>query len=485
MITLKDRLIRMKTSILSLFLVLVFVMSGLPPMTSAAKSTKQLPENRQQIQLSFAPLVKQAAPAVVNVYTKQKVKKQVRSPLFDDPFFKQFFGDRFGFRSPKQRQQQSLGSGVIIDPSGLIVTNHHVIQGAEEIKVALSDRREFTAELVLEDEDTDLAVLRIDTAGSTLPHLQLRDSDNVQVGDLVLAIGNPFNVGQTVTSGIVSAVARTSVGVADFQSFIQTDAAINPGNSGGALVSMDGKLVGVNTAIFSKSGGSLGIGFAIPANMVRVVVNSAKSGLSFVQRPWLGVATQPVTAEIASSLGLSRPEGTLVRAIYKDGPADDAGLEVGDLITALDDVSVSNANTLKFRLGTKRIGGRVKFTVLRDGKQKNLYLNLIRAPETPARDLRLLKGEHPFAGAEVANLSPALAEELGIDTFARGVIVTRIRTGSLAAQVRLRPGDIFLTVEDQKIDSAKTLQRVMSQPLEQWRVSIRRGKKNISVVLGE
>ncbi len=461
---------------------LIFSLLGLPS-ALLADVDKRLPNSQKQIQLSFAPLVKQTAPTVVNVYTRRTVKSSGRSRLFDDPFFKQFFGDRFGYRAPKERQLNSLGSGVIVDPQGLIVTNHHVIKGADEIKIALSDRREFEATLVLADEDTDLAVLRIDVGNVKLPYLALRNSDTLQVGDLVLAIGNPFNVGQTVTSGIISAIARTSVGVADFQSFIQTDAAINPGNSGGALVSMDGKLAGVNTAIFSKSGGSLGIGFAVPANMVQVVIASAKAGLSFVQRPWLGVATQPVTAEIAASLGMEHPKGALVRAVFENGPADKAGLRVGDLIVAIDNINIDDGGGLKFRLGTKPIGGKVKLTIRRDGERQRIWMDLVRAPEIPARDLILLQGDHPFAGAEVANLSPALAEELDLDGFETGVIVTRIKNKSSAANIRLRVGDKILQVNDHEIISTKKLQQVTDKPAPEWDVTIFRGGRKLSVVL--
>ncbi|MBT3702547.1 MAG: trypsin-like serine protease, partial [Alphaproteobacteria bacterium] len=300
------------------------------------KLDRVLPDSRQQVQLSFAPLVKRVRPAVVNIYTRKVVKKSFRSPFFNDPFFKRFFGEKFALGAPRERIQNSLGSGVIVRADGLVVTNHHVIKGADEITVALADRREFAAEIVVKDERTDLAVLRIDPRGEVLSHLELIDSDNLEVGDLVLAIGNPFGVGQTVTSGIVSALARTQVGVADFASFIQTDAAINPGNSGGALVTMGGKLAGVNTAIFSRSGGSNGIGFAIPANMVRSVIDGAVSGGEIV-RPWLGASGQAVTRDIAQAQGLDRPGGVLINSLFKGGPAQNAGLKVGDIVTAVDD----------------------------------------------------------------------------------------------------------------------------------------------------
>jgi serine protease Do len=267
-----------------------------------AEESKQVPRDAAEIQLSFAPVVKKAAPAVVNIYARQ-VQKAVGSSLFNDPFFRQFFGDQFG--QPRERVRNALGSGVIVRADGLIVTNHHVVADANEIRVVLADRREFPAKLVISDEKTDLAILRIDSGGASLPVLAFRDSDELEVGDLVLAIGDPFGVGQTVTSGIISALARTQIGISDLGFFIQTDAAINPGNSGGALIGMDGRLVGINTAIFSQSGGSIGIGFAIPSNMVRVIVAAAESGGRIV-RPWIGVTGQPVTPDLARGLGLER-----------------------------------------------------------------------------------------------------------------------------------------------------------------------------------
>ncbi len=446
---------------------------------AAADKHRAIPENQHQIHLSFAPLVKRAAPAVVNIHTKRKPQQQLSSPLFDDPFFRRFFGERFGV-GPKAKPQHSLGSGVIVDNKGLIVTNYHVIKGAETIKVALTDRSEFTAKLVLEDESTDLAVLKVDVGGRKLPALRLADSDKLQVGDLVLAIGNPFNVGQTVTNGIVSALARTSVGITDFQSFIQTDAAINPGNSGGALVDMKGRLVGVNTAIFSGSGGSHGIGFAVPANMVRVVLQSARAGASFVQRPWLGIATQPVTQEIASSMGRKRPEGVIVRTVYPKGPADKAGIKVGDMILTIDGQRIDDEDGFRYRVGTKMIGGETLLNVLRNGERRPVRVALLQAPELPARNLTELTGRHPLAGAEVANLSPALAEEMGFDPFKGGVVITRLRTRSEAAKLRLKKGDVLLRLNGEEIADVATLQRLLAGDRRRWRIQIRRGQRVLS-----
>jgi len=460
------------------------LLAGLTLAFSVSAATAQeraLPQSRAQMQLSFAPLVKRTAPAVVNIYTRRVVTQAQQSPLFSDPFFRRFFGERFATGPRQRRVQTSLGSGVIVSPDGLIVTNHHVIQGADEITVAMTDRREFPAELVLDDERTDLAVLRIDAADSPLPHLELRDSDELEVGDLVLAIGNPFNVGQTVTSGIISAVARTDVGISDFQFFIQTDADINPGNSGGALVSMDGRLAGVNTAIFSRSGGSHGIGFAIPANMVRAVIRSAAEGLAYVQRPWLGAATQEVTAEIAASMGLDRPQGVLVRALYPNGPAQQAGLAVGDVIVGVDDRPVNTPEALLFRLGTRPIGGSARLGVQRRGALFTAELALIRAPEVPPRNTTLLRGAHPLAGATVANLSPAVAEELGLETAPAGVVVLRVAERSPAWRLRLRTGDRILRINGIDADKVLTLSNALDDGRKAWDITVQRGTEVTTV----
>ncbi|MDA1100264.1 MAG: Do family serine endopeptidase [Proteobacteria bacterium] len=443
------------------------------------KGAATVPATQAQVQLSFAPLVKQAAPAVVNIYTQRVVEQVARSPLFDDPFFRRFFGERFGAGSgrPQRREENSLGSGVLLTADGMIVTNHHVIAGADEITVALSDRRVFEATLVLDDERTDLAVLKIDAGAEKLPYLELRDSDSLEVGDLVLAIGNPFNVGQTVTSGIVSALARTGIGVSDFQFFIQTDAAINPGNSGGALITMDGRLAGVNTAIYSKSGASHGIGFAVPSAMVRAVLDSAKAGRRQVKRPWLGAATQAVTADIAASLGMKRPRGVMVSALYGDGPADRAGMTVGDVILAIDGHAVASPKALNFRLGTRMIGKAARLDVWRNDDTKSLILQLVAAPETPPRDSSELQGRQPLAGATVANLSPALAEELGLDTLGSGVVILKLDPRSPARRFRFREGDQILQVNEHRIGLVADLVAVMKKPVEEWQITMQRADR--------
>src|SRR6202795_1145952 len=350
----------------------------------ASAQDRRIPASAAELRLSYAPIVQRVQPAVVNVYAAKVI--QNRNPLLDDPIFRRFFGAPG--QQPEQ-MQRSLGSGVMVDPSGLVVTNNHVIEGADQVKVSLSDKREFEAEVVLKDSRTDLAVLRLKDTKEKFPTLDFANSDELLVGDVVLAIGNPFGVGQTVTHGIISALARTQVGITDYQFFIQTDAAINPGNSGGALVDMTGKLAGINTAIFSRSGGSQGIGFAIPANMVRVVVASAKSGSAGVKRPWLGAKLQEVTPEIAESLGLKRPAGALISSVVAGGPAAQAGLKPGDLIVSVDGQAVEDPNAFDYRFATRPLGGTAQVGISRAGRDLVAAVALQTAPEMPRDEITI------------------------------------------------------------------------------------------------
>ena len=453
-----------------------------PPPAAAAE--KVVPGSAGDITLSFAPLVKKAAPAVVNIYARKVVQARQVSPLFDDPFFRRFFGEGFGrgFGAPQERVQNSLGSGVIVDPKGVIVTNHHVIDGADEITVVLADRREFAAAVAGTDERTDLAVLRIDAKGEALPFLDFRDSDSLEVGDLVLAIGNPFGVGQTVTSGIVSALARTQVGISDLNFFIQTDAAINPGNSGGALITADGKLVGINTAIFSKSGGSHGIGFAIPGNMVRSVIAGIAQGGRLV-RPWLGASGQTVTAEIATSLGMPRPMGVLVNEIHPRSPIREAGIAVGDAIVAVAGQPVDDPQALKFRIATLGVGQTADLTVWRRGRERHVTLKLVAPPEDPPREVSEIGGANPLTGATVANMSPALAEELGIDPAPEGVFVIELKRGATANRLGFKPGDRILAINGEETATVGRLKTALARPADRWRVSLNRGGNVLNWVI--
>ena len=445
---------------------------------AATAQERRLP-TQSELRLSYAPVVQHVAPAVVNVYAAKVV--QNRNPLLDDPIFRRFFGGGPG--GGGNQLQRSLGSGVIVDATGLVVTNNHVIEGADEVKVSLADKREFEATLVLKDPRTDLAILRIKDSHERFPVLDFADSDAVQVGDVVLAIGNPFGVGQTVTHGIVSALARTQVGISDYQFFIQTDAAINPGNSGGALVDLTGKLVGINTAIFSRSGGSQGIGFAIPANMVRVVVASAKTGGNAVVRPWLGAKLQVVTADIADSMGLKRPTGALIANVAPNSPAARGGLKAGDLIVSVDGQDIEDPNAFDYRFATKALGGSAKLGVLRGGREQAVTIALQSAPETP-RDEIVIRSRSPFSGVKIANLSPALADELQVRNAEEGVVIVDVDSGSYASNLGFQRGDVIQEVNGERIMKTRDLERLSGVANRSWRIIILRGGQKISAVFG-
>jgi serine protease Do len=451
-----------------------------------AVAEKRLPLSQSEINLSYASLVKRSAPAVVNIYTK-RIVRNVRSPFFNDPFFRQFFGENsYKFGGGRKRVENSLGSGVIVRPKGIVITNNHVIKNADQIRVVLSDRRELAANVILADEKTDLAVLKLKDVSEPLPFLKLKNSDDLEVGDLVLAIGNPFGVGQTVTGGIVSALGRAANGVSDFSFFIQTDAAINPGNSGGALITMDGQLVGINTAIYSQSGGSQGIGFAIPANMVARIIDNAVHGAK-IDRPWFGAMGQALNIDLMSSLGLKRPIGVLINEIYHGGPAARAGLKSGDVITNINNREVSSPGELRFRIATLKVGGKAKLGLVRQGKTINLTMVLEAAPEVPFRNVNTLKGAQPLSGATVANMSPALGEELSLDPMRRGIIVLATESRSAARRIGLEPGDWILEINNTKVKLVKDLKQVLEKKTrrsrQQWRITVQRKDRVFTAVI--
>lgn len=439
----------------------------------AAEAQRAVPKSRGAMQLSFAPVVKAATPAVVNVYVSTRVSGYV-SPFRNDPVFGRFLED---FGMPRERVENSLGSGVIVSADGLIVTNAHVIKsrGTAEIRVVLSDRREFNARVIQQDKKTDIAILKIDGAREQLPFLRFADSDALEVGDLVLAIGNPFGVGQTVTSGIISALGRSQVGKSDNQVFIQTDAAINPGNSGGALVDMDGRLVGINTAIFSRSGGSNGIGFAIPANLVRLYVESASSGRA-VARVWIGAKLQDVGRDIAQSLGLERVSGAIVSDISRGGPAASAGLRVGDVVTAVDGRDVSDARGARYRMTTTGVGRTAKLTILRNGRSRTVSIRLAALPKPSRNDVRLLRGQHPFDGVQVANPVPAVIDQLNVRQ-GDGVVVLGVRRDGYGASLGFRRGDVIVEVSGRRVATIRDLQRVLRRRQRFWEIAVRRGDR--------
>jgi Do/DeqQ family serine protease len=464
----------------ALFLFILFI--AMPQSATAQMQLRVTPESKAATQLSFAPIVKQATPAVVNVFAA-RVRQNPQNPYMDE-FFRRFFGEGGGQGMPQERVQRSVGSGVLVDASGLVVTNNHVIEGMTDVRIAFADRREFEADIVLRDPRTDLAVLRLKGAANLQP-LQFGDSEGLQVGDLVLAIGNPFGVGQTVTQGIVSALARTQVGVSDYQFFIQTDAAINPGNSGGALVDMQGRLIGINTAIFSRSGGSHGIGFAIPSSMVRAVVESARGGSAVVRRPWLGARLQVVTPEVAETLGLDRPTGVLVASIVDKSPASEAGLRRSDVILMVDGQTIDDPEAFGYRFALKGLSGQTSLTVLRGKKRLTVSVQLQPPPETRPRDVIKLNNRSPFSGVSVLNLSPAVADELQFDMTSEGVVVADVAPRSPAMQVGFQKGDLVLAINGTRITSSRDVERITNDYARLWRITISRNGQIFTSVFGE
>lgn len=454
---------------------------GLAPSAATAQSPlwmpdtetmRAVPQNQTEVQLSYAPVVKETSPAVVNVFTSRTVIRRSSQDFFDE-----MFGMR---RAPREKTESSLGSGVIVRSNGIIVTNAHVVKGADELKVVLTDRREFEAEIIAQDDQIDLAILRVDTKGEALPSLPILQNNDIEVGDIVLAIGNPFGVGQTVTSGIVSALGRTNV--ADFSAFTQTDAAINPGNSGGALVNLNGELVGVNTQIASRSGGSNGVGFAIPAELVARAVESTLTEGKII-RPWLGARTNAVDSALAASLGLDRARGAIISELYPDGPADKAGLQERDIILSLGDTEVFDEAGLNFKLATLAKGSRVNAKVWRDGREQIIAMTTDVPQENPARDERYLEGVHPLDGATVVNLSPALSDELGIDPYLTGVMVLTVERGSAASNNRFRPGHIIVDVNEKEVFTTRELEKRLQseEGVEAWGVTVARNGRLYNV----
>ncbi len=445
---------------------------------SAAQAERVVPHSMAEVQLSFASVVKRVAPAVVNVYARTVVRQRV-NPMFANPLFQQFFGMSPQFR---KRVQQSLGSGVIVRSNGIILTNNHVIDGAQNIVVALSDRREFKAKVIFADKRTDLAVLKIDTKGEKLPTVEFGNSDKLEVGDLVLAIGDPFGVGQTTTMGIVSALARSNVSDGNYRFFIQTDAAINPGNSGGALITTDGKLAGINTAIFSRTGESIGIGFAIPANLAKRIVEGALGG--GVKLPWFGAEGQTVTADIANSLGMAAPQGVLLKNVYPGGPAAKAGLKTGDVVMAMDGISVDNMQALNYRVATHKAGDRPTVKVFSNNHEHDVAVKLDLPPETPPRDTTTITGQNPLTGAKVENLSPAVATDLQMNLMAKGVVIVSPGS-SYAAQQGFQTGDIVQSVNGEDIRDVRQLTRALKSAGEQggWQLVVKRDGQTMTLTV--
>lgn len=447
--------------------------SGLSGPSSGSSASPRMAETiaAPPMDQGFVAVAKATTPAIVNISTTRVIKNPSGSPMTpfsEDPFFRQFFGDEFyrQFEIPKERREQSLGSGVIVDPNGLIVTNNHVVAKADEIKVLLGDKREFKGKVVGTDPKTDVAVVKINA--KDLPTIPWGDSDKLQVGEYVLAIGNPFGLNQTVTMGIVSAVGRANVGIAEYEDFIQTDAAINPGNSGGALVNARGELIGINTAIFSQSGGYMGVGFAVPSDMVKSVMESlVKTGK--VVRGWLGVSIQEVSPELAKQFALPEAKGAVVTDILENSPAAKAGLQQGDVIVSFDGAPVENTGTLRNRVAQTPIGKKVKVGVIRDKKEKELEVLIAEQPKEIGRG----QGESPgtpdeavstaLSGIEVRDLSPNLVQRYGLSKSDKGVVITQIEQGSAAADSGLREGDLVVEINRQAVRSVKDYDRLAAK----------------------
>lgn len=443
-----------------------------------------IPSSQQQIKLSYSPVVKQVAPAVVSIYTKRVIQQRVH-PFMNDPFFAPFFGNsRGGFT--RERVQNSLGSGVIVNSTGTVITNAHVIEGADEIIIGLSDGRELNAELALSDVRTDLAILRVTDDVDNLPYAPLRPSEALEVGDLVLAIGNPFGVGQTVTSGIVSALARSAMNINDYNFFIQTDAAINPGNSGGPLVSMDGGVIGINTAIYSRSGGSLGIGFAIPSEMVNSVLAAAEMGQmgeDGIMRPWLGATFQTLTSDLAEGFGLAKPSGALVTELHSRSPLREAGVGIGDIITAVNGRDVRDPAELRFRIATVPLGQTANLSVLREGQTETISITAIVPPNDPPRNTTELKGNHPLNALEVSQINPAVSYELNLNEES-GVVVTGISGRGFFRTLTI--GDVILEINGDDIKDIDDLKDELDDGIRRggvWQITFKRNGQIRQIII--
>ncbi|WP_093922165.1 trypsin-like peptidase domain-containing protein [Sulfitobacter brevis] len=452
------------------YTLILLMLLGLP------LSAQPVPQSAAQMQLSFVPLVKEAAPAVVNIYAKIMTAPQ-RTPLQSDPFFERFFRDPF---SEKPRVQNSLGSGVILSADGIVVSNYHVVGMATEIRVVLNDRREFIAKVLLGDADADLAILKIE-APEPLPFLALRESETVEVGELALAIGNPFGVGQTVTSGIVSGLARSGAGGGNsgLGYFIQTDAPINPGNSGGALIDVAGRLIGINTSILTRSGGSNGIGFAIPADLVSAFVAQARAGEVAFGRPWAGISGQPVDSDMAAPLGLDRAGGIIVSGLHAASPFRTAGLQVGDVIIAVDGQPVHTPAEMVYRMSVAGLGRAAEIAYLRNGASGTMQVDLIAAPDQPPRDLRTFSDRSVLPGLVLSRINPAVISEMNLPLETMGVVVAE--AGPLAPRIGIRSGDVILAVNGVEVTHPDQVGRLLNSRQKRVQMMIQRGDRRLSL----
>lgn len=443
-----------------------------------AQASETVPSEKASIQLSFAPVVRQTAPAVVNIFATKVVAERI-SPFAGDPFFSQFFG---GFAQTVPRIKNSLGSGVILSENGIVISNHHVVGDASEIRVVLSDRREFDGEILLSDEEADIAVIQLEDADG-LPALELGESDAVEVGDLVLAIGNPFGIGQTVTSGIVSGLARSGGHIGNRSGYyIQTDAPINPGNSGGALVDVEGRLIGINTSILTRSGGSNGIGFAIPSNLVREYIKQAREGRTEFVRPWSGMLIQEIDSALSEALGQPIPSGVLITEMHKQSTFRTAGLMPGDVILSIDSLPVNAASELEFRLATKGPGTNVEIAYQRNGAAGIAVVSLLAAPDEPKSLPVRVEGPSLFERLVVANVNPRLIDQLDLPLDTRGVIV--VSPEGYAGRVGLRAGDVLVRLNGELIETADQFAMLASTAARTWELDVQRAGRTIRMRIG-
>lgn len=469
------------TGIAPIILIFGLVFASCTMAASAAdREPLPIPSSRASIAMSFAPVVEKTAPAVVNIYARKIVRSQSPARALDGSAFWRLFRDTLLFGYGRERFENSLGSGVIVTDDGIIVTNHHVIESAQGILIALADGRTLPGVVVLSDKRTDIAILRVVAFGLSLPTVEFGNSEDLKVGDLVVAIGNPFGIGQTVTSGIVSALARTAVGIADFRFFIQTDAAINPGNSGGALISLDGKLVGINTAIHSRALGAEGLGFAVPSNMVRTIVESAVEGRPLL-RPWIGISGKKLPSGWTALLGIAQSGAVVITAVFPGGPADLAGLKVGDIILSMNGSATVDFQSLRYRIAMQVVGEVAELKALRRGVAHSVDVRLVAPPGEPARNDQWAPNLSPFSGAKAASLSPALAEELGLDSADTGVLVLDVRNGSAAAQAGLRAGDIVRSFNGEDVRTVEAFVALRLPQFAPWRMRITRAGTEISI----
>ncbi|MFT5342023.1 MAG: Do/DeqQ family serine protease [Paracoccaceae bacterium] len=437
-------------------------------LATAAPAETHVPQSQVEISLGFAPLVKQAAPAVVNIYAR-RIVEQRRNPFMDDPFFEQFFRD---FGKPQPRVQNSLGSGVILSQGGIVVSNYHVVGMASDIRVVTSDRHEYSARVLLSDQASDLEILQLEEVPD-LPYLSLRNSDQVEVGELVLAIGNPFGVGQTVSSGIVSGLARVGAFTGSARGyFIQTDAAINPGNSGGALIDVNGQLIGINTSIFSRSGGSNGIGFAIPANLVAEFLAQAQAGNTQFERPWAGMSGQPVNADLVQSLNLATPEGIIISDLHPISPFVAAGFQVGDVITHVDGLVVNSPAEMVFRMSVAGIGGLARITRSRAGQVDDIDVHMIIAPDDPPSQPRTLNDETVLPGLTVVRANPAMIVRYGLALNSTGILVAD--PGDIGARIGLNRADVLVKIDGNDITETKDVQVFLTDTGRKVRIDLLR-----------